>query len=332
MKEVNWGIIGSGNIAHSFAQGLSLISEANLEAAASKSGKAQKFINIHNGKSAYGGESAYKDLVNDPNVEIIYVATTHNFHYENILLCLEHGKPVLSEKPFTINAKQAEKIIKIARKKDLFVMEGMWSRFLPCMVRLRELLDNEKENIIGEVKHVKADFGFTMPFDPEHRAFNPNLAGGALLDLGIYCISLASMIFKQPPEKIKSSAYLGETGVDEQSYYLFEYKDGQTAMLSSSNRVLMPHRAIIAGTKGFIEIPNFSRPNKLEIWIQGRKMQTEKVPFEPKGFQYETIEVMKCLEAGKIESEIMPLDETLEIMKTMDSLRAQWDFKYPEEI
>ncbi|MFX0058965.1 MAG: Gfo/Idh/MocA family protein [Candidatus Hodarchaeota archaeon] len=325
-KIINWGILGCGRIAHAFAIGLRALPDAKLEAVASRTeGKAERFSKTFHVKNVYEN---YEELANDSAVNIIYIATTHNFHYENAILCLNHGKPVLCEKPFTLNAIQAEELIKTARNNNLFLMEAMWTRFIPCIVKLNEFLD---KGILGEIQHVTAGFGIKKKLDPRGRSFNPDLGGGALLDLGVYPISFARMIYKQPPSKIRSSAYIGKTNVDEKSCYLFEYENGQTAMLSSSHRLIMPHDAFIFGTKGYLKIPNFYHPSKMILKLEGKRKKTIRIPFKSNGYNYEAMEVMHCLNTGKFESEIMPLDETLEIMKTMDMIRSQWHLKYPGE-
>lgn len=325
-KIIKWGILGCGKIANKFAEGLEVVPDAILEAVASRTeGKAKNFGKIFGVKKTYNN---YEELVKNPAVDVIYIATTHNFHYENVLLCLNHGKPVLCEKPITLNALQAEQLIRTARNKNLFLMEAMWTRFFPCIIKLNEFLD---EGVLGEIQHITADFGINKEFNPKVRSFNPDLGGGALLDLGIYPISFARMIYKQPPSKIKSSAYIGKTNVDEKSCYLFEYKNGQTAILSSSHRLIMPHDAFIYGTKGYFRIPDFYHPSKLILKLEGKQEKTIRVPFKSTGYNYEAMEVMYCLNSGKLESKIMPLDETLEIMKTMDTLRSQWHLKYPGE-
>jgi len=322
-KIIRWGILGCGRIAHEFANGLRLVPGAKLEAVSSKTeGKAKRFSNIFHVKHAYNN---YEELVNNTALDVIYIATTHNFHYENTLLCLEHGKSVLCEKPFTLNAIQAKNLIKTAKKNELFLMEAMWTRFFPCIEKLNELLN---ERILGEIRHLIANFGIIRS---KERLFNPILGGGSLLDLGIYLISFASMIYKRSPLKIRSSAYIGETGVDEKSCYLFEYEDGQTAMLSSSFRLTIPQDAFIFGTKGYLKIPNFYHPSKIILKLDEKPKKKIEKPYKAPGYNYEAKEVMRCLNAGKLESKIMPLDETLEIMKTMDILRSQWGLKYPGE-
>ncbi len=311
-------------IAHQFAESLKLIPEAKLVSVASKSGKQIKFGEKFGVENMYDN---YEQLASDPDIDAIYVATIHNLHYENAKLCLEGRKPVLCEKPFTLNAYQAEELIKIARKNQIFLMEGMWTRFNPCVEKIRDMVKLDKK--LGEILLIKADFGFKFPYGPEHRGFNLKLAGGSLLDLGIYPISFSSMLLGKP-NKISSSAIIGETGVDIVSNYFLEYDNGATAMLTSSNKLNMPHKALIIGTEGYLEVPNFSRPWKMD-YFNGKEIETIKIPFEKPGFQFEAIETMNCIKNGKIESDIMPLDETLEIMKTMDTLRSQWGLKYPEE-
>ncbi|MBY9003051.1 MAG: Gfo/Idh/MocA family oxidoreductase [Candidatus Lokiarchaeota archaeon] len=325
-KIIKWGILGCGRIAYKFVEGLKILPDAILEGVASKTeGKAESFGKTFGVKNTYNN---YEELVKNPAVDVIYIATTHNFHYKNALLCLNHGKPVLCEKPITLNAIQAEELINTARNNNVFLMEAMWTRFLPCIVKLNEFLD---EGLLGEIQHVTANFGIKKELDHKVRSFNPDLGGGALLDLGVYPISFARMIYKQAPSKIKSSAYIGKTKVDEKSCYLFEYENGQTAMLSSSHRLIMPHDASIFGTKGYLEIPNFYHPSKMILKLEGKRKKKIRIPFKSTGYNYEAREVMHCLNTGKFESEIMPLDETLEIMKTMDILRSQWHLKYPGE-
>ncbi|NHJ20147.1 MAG: gfo/Idh/MocA family oxidoreductase [Candidatus Lokiarchaeota archaeon] len=325
-KKIKWGILGCGKIAHKFAEGLKVIPDAILEAVASRTeGKAENFGKLFGVENRYDN---YEDLVENAEIDVIYIATTHNFHHENALLCLNHGKPVLCEKPITLNATQTEDLINSARSNNLFLMEAMWMRFIPCIVKLKELLE---QGIIGEIKHLTANFGIKKELDSKIRSFNPDLGGGALLDLGIYPISFARMVYKQPPSKIQSSAYIGTTSVDEKSCYLFEYEDGQTAMLSSSHRLIMPHDAFIYGTKGYIQVPDFYHPSEMILKLEGDKKKTINVPFKSTGYNYEAMEVMHCLNTGKLESILMPLDETLEIMKTMDTLRSQWHLKYPGE-
>lgn len=325
-KKIKWGIIGCGRIAHLFAEGLKVLENAQLYAVASQTdGKAKEFAQKHEVSTYY---SSYEELVKDNNVDVIYIATTHNFHYENTMLCLNNGKHVLCEKAFTINAGQAEKLINCAREKGLFLMEAMWTRFFPCIVELNDIL---KQGLIGDIKNLRADFGINRELDPEERKINPYLGGGALLDLGVYPVSFASMVYKRSPFKIHSSASIGKTGVDEQSSYLFDYTDGRTALLYSSFIAEVPHEAMIVGTNGFIKIDDFFHPSRMLISLNNGEQRLVEKAIVSTGYNYEAEEVMNCIASGKLESEVMPLDETLEIMKTMDELRAQWGLYYPGE-
>ena len=326
-SKIRWGILGCGKIAHAFAFSLKNIPEAQLLAVASRTpGKAQTFGEQFGVEFKY---SNYEELVKNPEIDVIYIATTHNFHYKNILLCLKANKPVLCEKAFTLNAKQAVEVIEMATEKNIFIMEAMWMKFNPCIVKLREILE---EGIVGDIRLIKADFGEKFPRDPQNRLFNIHLGGGALLDLGIYPISFARMIFGHSPINCKSEAYIGETGVDEESAYFLEFEDKKLAMLYSSSRIEMPNDATLFGTKGMIKLKDFFHPSKIEWKLNGkRKIKSIEVPYDLPGYQYEILEVHKCLANGQIESKIMPWSETIENMMTMDTLRKQWGLKYPEE-
>lgn len=327
MNEVNWGILGCGGIANKFAVSLLALNSGKLAACASRTiEKAGEFADRHRIEKRY---STYNDLVNDPGIDAIYIATPHNFHYEQTKLCLEHGKHVLCEKPFTVNAAQASELTALAKEKNRFLMEGVWTRFLPAVQKLKELL---AEGVIGEVKTVRADFCFASGCGPEHRLLNPDLAGGALLDVGIYPIHFASIIFGKQPIRIQSSAVIGKTGVDEISFYLFEYGNGKTAQLSSSVTTQAPVDAIVSGEQGYIRIPHFLGAKTLEIRRKGAEPETLEFPCpDMEMFKYEIAHAMECIAAGKTESEILPHSETLAILKTMDALRAEWGLKYPGE-
>ena len=327
MQNIKWGIIGCGGIAHMFADSLAALDNGVLLAGASQTpGRAQAFAEKHGMERVY---TDYESLAADPDVDAVYIATTHNFHFENARLCLESGKHVLCEKPFTVNAAQAEKLMALARKKNLFMMEAVWTRFLPAIGKLREVL---AEGIIGEVLTVKADFSITGEFDDEHRLKNKALAGGALLDLGIYPLTFAAIVFGEQPVRIQSSAVIGETGVDDRSFYLFDYEGGRRSVLSSSFTHHAPSEGIVCGTKGYIRVPVFHAAQELHIHRAGRDPEIIKRPYgNNENFTFEITEAMECIAAGKLESHLLPLSETLAVMQTMDTLRAQWGLKYEGE-
>lgn len=325
-KTIRWGILGTGAIAHKFAPGLNDLENIELLAVGSRTQtSADTFADEFKIERRH---SSYEALAKDPDIDAIYVSTPHPFHKENTLLCLANGKAVLCEKPFAINAKEALEMVAFAREKKVFLMEAMWSRFLPHMIKVRELLDKDT---IGEVRMLEADFGFRTDVNPESRLFAPELGGGALLDVGIYPMSLAFMLFGAPVE-VKSFARLGSTGVDEEAAMLFSHRQGQLSLLSTAIRLNTPMEATITGTKGYIRIHSpWWGPSTLTLHVGGKKARKVNVATPLNGYNYEALEVSECLRNGKLESDIMPLDETLAIMKTMDIIRAQWGLKYPME-
>jgi predicted dehydrogenase len=324
--KVRWGIIGTGIIAAKFATGLAFLRDARLVAVGSRTqAAADKFARKF--KVAHAHDS-YEALVADREVDVFYVATPHTFHAANTVMALEAGKPVLCEKPFTINAGEAEGVIQKAREKKLLLMEAMWTRFLPPIVKLRQLL---AKGTVGEVRMLEADFGFRAP-KREGRLFDPALGGGALLDVGVYPIALASMLFG-PPSRISGMAELGPTGVDEYAAAVLGHPRGQLAVISTALQANTFHEASIVGTKGRIKLhEGWWMGSNLTVIRDGRRgAKLVKVPFKGNGYQFQAIEFMNCLRKGRTESAVMPLDETLSIMKTMDKLRAQWGLRYPME-
>jgi dihydrodiol dehydrogenase / D-xylose 1-dehydrogenase (NADP) len=321
-----WGIIGLGSIARKFAEGLVAVPSAELYAVASRSReKAEEFGGDFGAKKRYG---SYAELADDPNVDAVYVATPHTSHRDDALLALNGGKPVLCEKPFTLNAAECEGLIKVSKSKQIFLMEAMWTRFMPVMVKIRELIS---EGSIGDVRLVEADFGFRAGFNPSARHFDPKLGGGALLDVGVYPISLASMLLGQPTDAV-GLADLGESGVDEQSAYVLKYKRGELAVLSSAIRTNTAHVAAIYGTAGKIVIDSpWWVPKRLTVYRDGSEPEAIVPEFVGNGYNYEAVEVERCVADGKIESEILPHAETLAIMITLDKLRSQWGLVYPQE-
>jgi predicted dehydrogenase len=220
-------------------------------------------------------------------------------------------------------------MIAAARKHDVFLMEAMWTRFFPAMVRLRQWLAEER---IGSIRALHADFAIHLPFDPQHRLFDPRLGGGALLDLGIYPISFAAMAFGQPPERIQTQVHCCETGVDDQASLLFQYEGGVTASLFASSRVRSTHEVRLYGTRGQIDInEKFFHPDRLVLRMAGKQPRTYPFPHPGSGMQFEADHVANCIRRGKRESDILPLAESLSIMKTLDKIRRQWKFKYPGE-
>lgn len=325
-SKVKWGIMGTGTIAEQFVADLAHTSNGIAYAVGSRqTGKAKQFAAQYDIPHAYG---SYMELVRDPDVDVIYVATPHRYHLENALNSLRAGKAVLSEKPFTVNSRELELLIATARKQRLFLMEAMWMRFLPPVRKACEWIQAGR---IGEVRLVQAEFGIMADWEPEERLLNPDLAGGALLDVGIYPISLAAMIYGCAPRQICSSARIGKTGVDEQFSALLTYDSGKTASLHGAIRLGLRNEAVIHGTKGCITLPSMNKAPSVSLCIGGEEVETYADERRGKGYEYEAEEVGRCLLAGQTESEIMPLEESLRIMEQLDTIRAQWGLEYPFE-
>lgn len=324
--KIRWGILSTGNIAHSFSRGFPGVLDGVLHAVGSRTqAAADAFGDEFNIPRRYG---SYEALAQDPEVDAIYIGTPHPFHMENSLLCLDAGKAVLCEKPFTINAPEAAAVIRRAREKRVFIMEAMWTRFTPVMGRVRELI---AQGVIGEPRMMTADFGYRKPFDVSHRSFNPDLGGGGLLDVGIYPISLAFMVLGRP-QTIVSAVHMASTGVDEQAAIIFKYSHGELALLSCATRVRGSLDASICGTEGQIKIGTpWWKPQHFTLSFEGKDDQVEHLPFRANGYEYEADEVNRCLREGRLESDILPLDESLAIMETLDAIRAQWGMSYPME-
>ena len=326
MAKTHWGILSTGRIAGILAEALAYLPDAELTAVGSRSaGAAQAFGEKYHVPHRH---ASYEALAADPDVEVIYVATPHNLHYENAMLCLEHGKAVLCEKPFTLNAPQAAGLIAAARQKKLFLMEAMWTRYIPAIVKVRQMV---AAGSIGEVRMVTADLGFHAKFDPQGRLFNPQLAGGALLDVGCYVVSFASMLLGTP-RQATGVAHLGKSGVDEQTGILLGYDDGRLAVLSCAVSTSTPMEGYVLASKGSLHLhAPFHASKRLTFKNADGKQRVINCPYKGNGYNYEAAEVMACLRQGKLESAVMPLDESLAIMRTLDQLRAQIGLRYPME-
>lgn len=323
---INWGIMATGGITHVFVRDLAHVKDARLIAVGSRSQeKADEFAAQYGIPRAYG---TYEELANDPEVDIIYVATPHPMHKENVLTCLQAGKAVLCEKSFVMNAQELEVLIAAARKHRLFLMEAMWTRFLPAIRKVKEWLS---AGIIGEVRMVDVRFSNRAPWNPESRLFKPELGGGALLDVGIYCTSFISMVYGQSPTSIQSLVNKGKTGVDELFTALLGYENGQMASVMAGLRLKSRHEAVILGTEGEIRVPDFWQAKTASLTVYGQHEERFEDKSESIGYAYEAAEAMRCMKAGKLESLEMSLDESLAIMKTMDQLRAAWGLTYPGE-
>jgi predicted dehydrogenase len=323
-----WGIIGCGQIAPKFFQALENTGEGRVVAAASQSMRRAKRLQQKLGiEHVYG---SYAEMLEREKLDAVYIATSHNFHYENAKLCFEHNLPVLIEKAFTRNAAEAEELIDLARMQGLFLMEAMWTRFNPATVKLRKLI---AEGAIGERKNLKADFCVKMPPSiktmPWNRMFSPYLAGGALLDVGVYPIAVAHMIFGRAPSAISGSMEKAWTGVDKSSTYSLDFGPNQRAELSGSFVMQKPREALLTGTAGTIRIPHFSAADQIILTRSGE--EPEVIACDAPSFEHEIREVHRCLMEKQLESNRYPLAQTLGVMRTMDAIRLQGGLRYPGE-
>jgi len=320
---IGWGILGAGAIATKFATDLKNLPDARLVAVGSRSeDKAVAFATKYGADRAHG---SYEALMNDPDVDAIYVATPHPFHCDHTIACLQHGKAVLCEKPMAVNQGQVRQMVAAAQETGVFLMEAMWTRFLPVVAGVRQWLAEGK---IGEPRVVQADFGFRAGWNPASRLLNPTLAGGALLDVGVYVLAFAAMVLGSDPVAVQAQAHLGETGVDEQTAIALRYAGGELAILSCAVRTNMPQNAAILGTEGMISVPDFWHATNATLRVQGQEPVTLTGAM---GYHYEAAEVMDCLRAGRQQSAIMPWDESIAIARLMDQVRAQIGLTYPME-
>ena len=321
----NVGIMGSGNIAGIMAGTINKMKNVRVYAVASRQQvHADVFAGKYGCKKAYG---SYADLVSDKKVDLIYVATPHSEHYENVKMCLEAGKPVLCEKAFTLNAAQAEELVRIAAEHKVFLAEAMWTRYMPMLTTIREVIGS---GIIGEPKTLTANLGYVI--SSKERLTNLALGGGALLDVGVYTINFALMIFGHNISKIASCCTFTETGVDEQNAICLQYYDGKVANLNSSMVSLSDRQGIIYGTKGFAVVENINNFESIAVYDrQYKKVASYKCPKQISGYEYEVEACIEAIKCGQIECAQMPHSETLRVMRIMDEIRSQWGMKYPCE-
>jgi predicted dehydrogenase len=315
---LRWGILGTGGIATVFVSDLELTDSGVVGAVGSRSqGSADRFADEFGIERRH---SSYESLVADPAVDVVYVATPHPMHRDNAILALNAGKPVLVEKPFAMNATEATEIVTAARQRGLFAMEAMWTRFLPHVAVIRDWLE---QGALGEIVTVTADHGQWFAEDPGFRLFAPELGGGALLDLGVYPVSFASMILGTP-DRVVSISEPAFTGVDAQTSMLFGYEGGAQAVLTCTLRARSPTRASIVGTDAMIEIDgDFYAPTAVTLVPRQGEPTRVVSTHQGRGLRHQADEVARRLAAGALESPLMPLDETISIMDTMDRVLAQ---------
>jgi len=324
MKTYNWGILGTGFIARKMAEALVNVTQSKLYAIGSRNAdKAQDFAQQYGVEKAYG---TYEELVRDPNIDIVYIATPHNLHYENTIMSLDHGKHVLCEKPFAVNGHEVRGMIARAKEKNCFLMEALWTRFLPNLIKVKELVEQGR---IGKIKLLKADFGIRIPFDPSHRLYNKQLIGGSLLDLGIYPLFL-SLLLLGKPKTIRAMAGFGDTGVDYNCSFTLGYEGSTLAVLYSSVIAQTDITATLYGEKGTIAFDNWwYMPVPAKLTAQDGTIIPIRENSEGNGYNYEAAEVIRCIEQGKTQSDLMSLDFSLMLIDTLDAIRKEIGLAYP---
>lgn len=318
------GIVGAGWIAEKMAEALKDKPQGcECYAIASRSiEKAQEFADRWGIEKAYG---SYEEMVSDEAVDLVYIATPHSHHYQHTLLALEHGKPCLVEKAFTANSRQAEHLLEVAKEKGLFVTEAMWTRYMPLSMKVKEVMES---GVIGEPRVLTATLCYMM--EGKERIMNPALCGGALLDLGVYCLNFARMYFGSDIEKTVTNCHLGSTGMDMHECISLSYKDGKMANLQAGALCLNDRQGIISGTEGYIRVDNINCPEVVEVWRNYELVATyKKADDMVNGYEYQVIECQRCLREGLLESPMMPHEETIGMMRQMDALRKEWGVVYP---
>lgn len=322
---MKFAIFGPGKIAHSLAAAVQPLEQVECYAVGSRDLKrAEAFAKEWGFQKAYG---SYEELLADPEVELVYVATPHSHHYEHAKMCLNAGKHVLVEKAFTVNAKQAEELVALSKEKNVLLAEAIWTRYMPS----RKMIDGLLEaGTIGKVTSLMANLGYELHDIP--RMQEPELAGGALLDLGVYPINFAKMVVKKDVKNVVSTAVMSPKGIDWRNSITLIFEDDTMAVLHSNMLAGMNRLGVIYGDKGYMEVQNINNCEEIRVYdLDHRLISTHAVPKQINGYEYEVLSCIKAIEEGKIECEEMPHEETLWVMRLMDSIRNDWGMIYPFE-
>ena len=322
---MNIGFIGAGRIANTLASTMARMEDVNLYAVAARDlNRAQAFAAQYGFDKAYG---SYEEMLRDPNVELVYIATPHSHHAEHMKLCIEHGKNILCEKAFTLNAAQARQIAALAKAKGVYVAEAIWTRYMPSRAMIDEVLAS---GIIGNVTALTATLCYPVAY--KERCIRPELAGGALLDVGVYCLNFALMHFGDDIERMDSSVRMTDTGVDGQEFITLHYRDGKIAVLTAGILSRSDRKGIFYGDKGYIIVENINNPQSISVYdLTDTLVKKLEVPAQITGYEYQIREAMARIRAGKIEAASMPLAESIAVMERMDALRKDWGLIYPME-
>ncbi|MDK3257237.1 Gfo/Idh/MocA family protein [Blastococcus capsensis] len=326
-REIRWGVVGPGRIAENVVRDFAVVPDARAVAVASRSQqRADTFAARHGLERAYG---SYAEIIADPDVDVLYVATPHPQHHAIALAALRAGKALLVEKAFTATTAGAAEVVDTARHTGIFVMEAMWTRFQPAVVAVRELV---ADGAIGEVRSVQADLGIAREYDPLDRLFAMELGGGALLDLGVYVVSFAQMLLGTP-ERVVAAGSLLPSGADADAALLLDFGNGRTATLATSLRTALPGQARVFGTTGWIDVlPRFHHPDTIVLHRAGAEPETITRPQTGAGYAHELIEVTECLRAGRTESAVMPLADTLVVQDALGQAADQLGVRHAEAL
>lgn len=319
------GILGAGHIAASIAYALAALEETECYAVASRSlAKAEAYAQMYGFQKAYG---SYEQMLSDPQVELVYVATPHSHHFEHMMLCMEYGKPVLCEKAFTMNGEQARQVMAYSREHGIYAAEAIWPRYMPSRALIDQVIAS---GIIGKPNTLTANLSYVIA--DKQRITDPALAGGALLDIGVYGVNFALMHFGKDIERVESSARLTDTGVDAMETITIFYRDGRMAVLTHSIYARSDRKGIIHGDQGYIVVENINNPQSVSVYdMSDRLLEHYDVPEQINGYEYEFLECARLITQGKTESVSMPLEESVYMMEFMDALRKQWGVVYPQE-
>lgn len=323
-KKYKWGILAPGKMSAKFTRGLKLLDNVELYAVGSRDiSRAKKFAEEYGYKKYYG---SYEELVSDPELEIIYIASPHSHHYKHAMLCMKNRKSVICEKAFALNAREVEEMISEAGRQKVFLMEALWPPFQPVYIKTKEILEHGDA---GKIIHLNARFSFQPPFDPADRKFNLSLGGGSLLDIGIYPV-IDALYFMGVPDEITAKAIFGETGSETSIAIIFGYDDGRMATLYSSFRTAGGIGCDLLCEKGNLY---FSRgrdmSQRLNVALNGQENKEYSLLPDGMGYQFEAAEVMKCLDEGKLESDVVPLSFSRDLMKTLDRIRKAARIVFP---
>ena len=326
MNRIRIGFIGAGGIARLMARTISEMPEVESYAVAARDlGRAEAFAREHGFLKSYG---SYEELVSDGGVELVYIATPHSHHFDHAMMCLNHGKPVLCEKAFTANAPLARRLLDYAKEKQILVTEAIWTRYMPSVKMIHDLLDS---GVIGAPTFLTANLGYAVSHN--QRITDPALAGGALLDVGLYPVNFASMVFGGEVEKVSAEAVMFDTGVDAMNNITMRFSGGRTAFLYSSVLSQTDREGVIYGDKGSLIVDNVNNPERIHVISLGYKETAcYDVPKQITGYEYQVRSVIKALSENRIECPEMPHSETIRIMEILDGIRASWGMRYPFEV